>query len=118
MHDDGRLGTSDVPPFDAMRFILGWFEPRAGLWFGAVLRGNNEPIRIGLESDIQVKAVLHADPGSPLVIEGGATVGHLAILHGCRMGAGTLVGIGTVILIIQLSVACRGIVVARSPVRT
>jgi carbonic anhydrase/acetyltransferase-like protein (isoleucine patch superfamily) len=71
---------------------------RASVWFGAVLRGDSEPITIGADSNVQDNAVLHADPGFPLVIEEGVTVGHLAMLHGCRIGSGTLVGIGAVVL--------------------
>lgn len=70
----------------------------ASVWFGAVLRGDNEALTIGAHSNIQDNAVLHADPGFPLVIEENVTVGHLAMLHGCHIGAGTLVGIGAVIL--------------------
>ena len=70
----------------------------ASIWFGAVLRGDNESLTIGARSNVQDNAVLHADPGFPLVLEEDVTVGHLAMLHGCRIGAGSLVGIGAVIL--------------------
>ncbi|HEV2678970.1 MAG TPA: gamma carbonic anhydrase family protein [Rhodanobacter sp.] len=70
----------------------------ASVWFGAVLRGDNESIIIGAGCNVQDNAVLHADPGFPLVLEDNVTVGHLAMLHGCRVGAGTLIGIGAVIL--------------------
>ena len=68
------------------------------IWFGAVLRGDNEPITIAARSNIQDNAVLHADPGFPLVIEEDVSVGHLAMLHGCHVGAGSLIGIGATIL--------------------
>jgi carbonic anhydrase/acetyltransferase-like protein (isoleucine patch superfamily) len=73
-------------------------EPGASVWFGAVLRGDNESLTIGANSNVQDNAVLHADPGFPLVLEQDVTVGHLAMLHGCRIGAGSLIGIGAVIL--------------------
>ncbi len=63
-----------------------------------MLRGDNESLTIGAHSNVQDNAVLHADPGFPLVMEEDVTVGHLAMLHGCRIGAGSLVGIGAVIL--------------------
>jgi carbonic anhydrase/acetyltransferase-like protein (isoleucine patch superfamily) len=68
------------------------------IWFGAVLRGDNEPIAIAARSNIQDNAVLHADPGFPLVIEEDVTVGHLAMLHGCHVGSGSLIGIGATVL--------------------
>jgi carbonic anhydrase/acetyltransferase-like protein (isoleucine patch superfamily)/quercetin dioxygenase-like cupin family protein len=72
--------------------------PQASVWFGAVLRGDNASITIGEGSNIQDNAVLHADPGFPLAIEDGVSVGHLAMLHGCTIGAGSLIGIGAVVL--------------------
>jgi carbonic anhydrase/acetyltransferase-like protein (isoleucine patch superfamily) len=69
-----------------------------GIWFGAVLRGDNELIDIGEGSNIQDGAMLHTDGGFPLVIGAGVTVGHHAILHGCAIGAGSLVGMGATIL--------------------
>ena len=68
------------------------------VWFSAVIRGDNETIRIGARSNIQDGAVLHSDPGSPLTIGVGVTVGHNATVHGCSVGDGTLVGINAVIL--------------------
>ena len=70
----------------------------ASVWFNAVLRGDNEPITVGKRSNIQDGAVLHTDPGSPLVIGENVTVGHKAMLHGCRVGDNTLIGINAVIL--------------------
>lgn len=72
--------------------------PRASVWFGAVLRGDNEPLVIGEGSNVQDNSVLHADPGFPLVLEENVTVGHLVMLHGCTVGAGSLIGIGAVVL--------------------
>jgi carbonic anhydrase/acetyltransferase-like protein (isoleucine patch superfamily) len=71
---------------------------RASFWSGAVARGDNETIAIGAETNIQEGAVLHADPGSPLSIGARVTVGHQAMLHGCTIGDGTLVGIQAVVL--------------------
>ncbi|HYF20157.1 MAG TPA: gamma carbonic anhydrase family protein [Ramlibacter sp.] len=70
----------------------------AGIWFGAVLRGDTEPIRIGENSNIQDNSVLHADHGKPLVIGANVTVGHQVMLHGCTIGDGSLVGIQAVVL--------------------
>ena len=69
-----------------------------GVWFGSVLRGDNEPLVVGERSNIQEGAMLHADPGFPLTIGPDVTVGHHVILHGCAIGANTLVGMGTTIL--------------------
>jgi carbonic anhydrase/acetyltransferase-like protein (isoleucine patch superfamily) len=69
-----------------------------GIWFGAILRGDNELIQIGGRSNVQEGAILHTDPGFPMVIGEDATVGHHAILHGCRIGDGSLVGMGATIL--------------------
>ena len=73
-------------------------EPGASVWFGAVLRGDNEPITIGPDSNVQDGAVLHTDPGSPLTLGRGVTVGHKAMLHGCEVGDYSLIGIGAVVL--------------------
>ncbi|MBX3491916.1 MAG: gamma carbonic anhydrase family protein [Parvibaculum sp.] len=73
-------------------------EKNASVWFGAVLRGDNELITIGENSNVQDGSVLHTDPGSPLTIERDVTIGHMVMLHGCTIGAGSLVGIGSIIL--------------------
>jgi carbonic anhydrase/acetyltransferase-like protein (isoleucine patch superfamily) len=70
----------------------------ASVWFGATLRGDNELITIGENSNVQDGSVLHTDPGAPLTIGTNVTVGHLVMLHGCTIGDGTLIGIGSVIL--------------------
>ncbi len=70
----------------------------ASVWFNAVLRGDNEPIVIGQNSNVQDGAVLHTDMGSPLTLGRDVTVGHLAMLHGCEVGDGSLIGIGAVVL--------------------
>lgn len=70
----------------------------AGIWFGAVLRGDNERITIGAGSNVQEHCVLHTDPGFPLTVGEGCTIGHRAILHGCTIGDGSLVGMGAIVL--------------------
>jgi carbonic anhydrase/acetyltransferase-like protein (isoleucine patch superfamily) len=70
----------------------------ANIWFGVVIRGDNELIDIGARSNIQDNSVLHTDVGAPLTVEEDVTVGHAAILHGCTVGAGSLIGMGAVIL--------------------
>lgn len=69
-----------------------------GIWFGSVLRGDNELIDIGAGSNIQEHCVLHTDMGAPLVVGPGCTIGHRAILHGCVIGENSLVGMGATIL--------------------
>jgi len=73
-------------------------KKNASVWFGAVLRGDNDPITVGENSNIQDNSVLHTDHGSPLTIGANVTVGHMVMLHGCTIGDGTLVGIGSIIL--------------------
>lgn len=70
----------------------------AGIWFGAVLRGDNEPIEIGAGSNVQEHTVMHTDPGFPLTVGRGCTIGHRAVLHGCTIGDDSLVGMGAIIL--------------------
>ena len=70
----------------------------ASVWFGAVLRGDGEPLEVGERSNIQEGSMLHADPGFPLTIGPDVTVGHHAILHGCTVGAGALIGMGATVL--------------------
>lgn len=73
-------------------------EVDASVWFGAVLRGDNEPIRVGARSNVQDGCVLHTDPGFPLTIGPDCTIGHMVMLHGCTIGRGSLIGIGSIIL--------------------
>ena len=70
----------------------------ASIWWNATLRGDNDPIHIGANSNIQDGSVLHTDEGVPLHIGANVTVGHLVMLHGCTIGDGSLIGIGSVIL--------------------
>ncbi|PKM31270.1 MAG: gamma carbonic anhydrase family protein [Gammaproteobacteria bacterium HGW-Gammaproteobacteria-11] len=70
----------------------------ANVWFGAVLRGDNELIHIGEHSNVQDGAVMHTDMGYPLTLGKGVTVGHNAMLHGCNVGDYSLIGINAVVL--------------------
>lgn len=69
-----------------------------GIWFGAVIRGDNEWIEIGADSNIQEHTVMHTDLGFPLTIGRGCTIGHRAILHGCAIGDNSLIGMGAIVL--------------------
>lgn len=69
-----------------------------GIWFGAVLRGDNEPITVGARTNIQEGAMLHVDPGFPVTIGEGCTIGHHAIVHGCTIGENSLIGMGATVL--------------------
>lgn len=73
-------------------------KKNASVWFGAVLRGDNELITIGENSNVQDGSVLHTDPGSPLTLGRDVTIGHKVMLHGCTIGDGSLIGIGSIIL--------------------
>ena len=70
----------------------------ASIWWNATLRGDNDPIHIGARTNIQDGSVLHTDEGIPMHIGDDVTVGHLVMLHGCTIGDGSLIGIGSVIL--------------------
>ena len=73
-------------------------EKNASVWFNAVIRGDNDLITVGEDSNIQDGSVLHTDPGVPLTIGKGVTVGHLVMLHGCTIGDYSLIGINAVVL--------------------
>ena len=70
----------------------------ANIWFGAVLRGDNEPITVGENSNIQENSVLHTDVGAPLTIGKNVTIGHSVTLHGCTIGDNSLIGMGATVL--------------------
>ena len=70
----------------------------SSVWFGAVMRGDNEWIELGERSQIQDNCVLHTDPGFPLTIGSNCVIGHLVMLHGCIIGDNTLIGMGAVLL--------------------
>ncbi len=73
-------------------------EDAASVWFGCTLRGDNEEIRVGRGSNVQENVVCHTDIGYPLLIGPDCTIGHKAMLHGCVIGAGSLIGMGATIL--------------------
>lgn len=73
-------------------------EAQASVWFGVVARGDNEEIRIGAGSNLQENTVLHTDMGYPLTIGANCTIGHKAMLHGCTIGEGTLIGMGAMVM--------------------
>ena len=73
-------------------------ERNASVWFGAVLRGDNDPVVVGENSNVQDGSVLHTDTGSPLTIGRNVTIGHQAMLHGCTVGDNTLIGIKATVL--------------------
>lgn len=73
-------------------------EKESSIWFGAVLRGDNDQIRVGRGSNVQENCVLHTDPGYPLRIGNNCTIGHKAMLHGCIIGEGSLIGMGATVL--------------------
>ena len=73
-------------------------EDEASVWWGAVLRGDNEEIRVGRGSNVQELSVFHTDPGYPLTIGRDVTIGHRAMLHGCTIGDGALIGMGATVL--------------------
>lgn len=104
------LYTLDGVPVELPEKAAWWVAPNAVLigrvklgalasvWFGAVVRGDNELIDIGARSNIQDGCLLHTDMGFPLEIGEGCTIGHMAVLHGCTIGANTLIGIGASVL--------------------
>lgn len=73
-------------------------EDESSVWFGTTIRGDNEEIRVGRGANVQENCVLHTDIGYPLVIGPDCTIGHKAMLHGCTIGAGSLIGMGAVVL--------------------
>jgi carbonic anhydrase/acetyltransferase-like protein (isoleucine patch superfamily) len=98
--------AEQIPDIDATAFIadsatiIGKVEvgKNASVWFGAVARGDNELIVIGDNSNVQEGAILHTDPGYSLTIHNNVTIGHQAMLHGCTIGEGSLIGIQAVVL--------------------
>ena len=80
--------------------VIGHVElaEEVGIWFGAVLRGDNEPIVIGKGTNLQEGVMVHTDPGFPTTIGDHCTIGHHAIIHGCTIGNNTLIGMGATIL--------------------
>ena len=96
-----RVTTDDDKHWIAPNAILigrVHLETDVSIWWNCVLRGDNEDIRIGAGSNVQDGTIMHADPGFPLTLGRNVTVGHMAMLHGCTVGDGSLVGIGAVVL--------------------
>ena len=98
---DGRspqLGTGAWVAETAQ--VIGGVElgENASVWFGAVIRGDNETIRVGRNTNIQDLSVLHSDHGKPLTLGNDVTIGHQVMLHGCTIGDNTLIGIQAVVL--------------------
>jgi carbonic anhydrase/acetyltransferase-like protein (isoleucine patch superfamily) len=81
-------------------FVIGdvHLGEESSVWYGAVLRGDTEPIRIGDRTNVQDGCILHADPGFPAIVGQGCVVGHNAVVHGCEIGNNCLVGMGATIL--------------------
>jgi carbonic anhydrase/acetyltransferase-like protein (isoleucine patch superfamily) len=73
-------------------------KKNASVWWNATLRGDNDPITVGENSNVQDGSVLHTDTGSPLTIGTNVTVGHMVMLHGCTIGDNSLIGIGAIVL--------------------
>jgi carbonic anhydrase/acetyltransferase-like protein (isoleucine patch superfamily) len=80
--------------------VIGKVRLKAGasVWFGAVLRGDNEWIEIGERTNVQDNCTFHTDPGFPISVADGCTIGHNVILHGCSIGANSLIGMGAIVL--------------------
>lgn len=99
-------GISPVLPKDGRYFIAPGayligkvrIEADVSIWFGAVLRGDNEEIFVGARSNVQDGSLLHTDMGFPLTIGPDCTIGHRAILHGCTIGEASLIGMGAVLM--------------------
>jgi len=100
-----QLG-SRIPQIDPTAYvfdgavIIGTVEihANASIWAFATLRGDNEPIVVGAGSNVQESCVLHTDPGHPLIIGPNVSIGHQAMLHGCTIGEGSLVGMQAIVL--------------------
>ncbi|MCB1387442.1 MAG: gamma carbonic anhydrase family protein [Nitratireductor sp.] len=94
---DRSAGFSWIAPSAAVigKVVIG---EGVGIWFGAAIRGDEETITIGNRTNIQENCVLHTDPGFPLVIGEGCTIGHKAMIHGCTIGDNTLIGMGATVL--------------------
>jgi carbonic anhydrase/acetyltransferase-like protein (isoleucine patch superfamily) len=80
--------------------LIGKVRVRTGasIWFGAVLRGDNEVITVGEDSNVQDHSIIHADPGQPVMIGRGVTIGHRVIVHSALVGDGSLIGMGAILL--------------------
>ncbi len=93
LEGDGQFIADDASIIGSVRL-----KTNVSIWFNAVLRGDNDWIEIGERSNIQDGSVLHTDPGIPLIVGENVTVGHMVMLHGCTIGDGSLIGIGSTVL--------------------
>jgi carbonic anhydrase/acetyltransferase-like protein (isoleucine patch superfamily) len=93
LDDAGHFIADSAALIGKVRLLAG-----ASVWFSAVLRGDNEWITVGRNSNIQDGSILHTDHGCPLTIGANVTVGHRVMLHGCSIGDGSLIGIGSTVL--------------------
>ncbi len=88
--------TYIAPSADLIGSVI--MEPASSVWFGVVIRADNDTIHIGQGSNVQDNSVLHTDPGYPVTIGSRVTVGHSVMLHGCSIGNNSLIGIGSTIM--------------------
>lgn len=93
LQGDGHFVAENASVIGRVRLM-----DKASVWFNAVIRGDNELIQVGPETNIQDGSVLHTDPGMPLTLGRGVTVGHKVMLHGCEIGDYSLIGINAVVL--------------------
>ncbi len=93
LEGDGHFVAPSADVIGSVRLL-----DKSSVWFNAVLRGDNDWITIGERSNVQDGSVLHTDPGYELVVGSGVTIGHKVMLHGCRIGDNSLIGIGSIIL--------------------
>lgn len=93
VHDEGCFVAPSADLIGRVRLLA-----RASVWFGAVLRGDNEWIELGEAANVQDGSVLHTDPGAPLTLGANVTVGHKVMLHGCTVADSVLIGMGSTIL--------------------
>ncbi|MER8478327.1 gamma carbonic anhydrase family protein, partial [Mesorhizobium sp. M1163] len=89
-----RNGSAPHPPLSAKTRTA----PKAGFWWGGGARGDDEPIVIGADTNVQEHTIMHTDAGFPLTVGQGCTIGHRALLHGCTIGHNSLIGMGAIVL--------------------
>jgi carbonic anhydrase/acetyltransferase-like protein (isoleucine patch superfamily) len=94
------MAPSDQCYIAETAIVIGKVRIKAGasIWFGSVLRGDNEWIEVGERTNVQDNCTLHTDPGFPLKIGDGCTIGHNAVIHGCTIGNNTLIGMGAILM--------------------
>ena len=99
-HGDAYPGVPSSAFVAPGAYLIGAVDlgEETSVWYGAVLRGDTEPVRVGARTNIQDGCILHADPGFPTIVGEGCVVGHRAIVHGCEIEDGCLVGMGATLL--------------------